>query len=222
MRLLLVEDDADLAVILKRNLAQAGYVTDVCGNGRDAEHLGDTEPYDLVVLDMGLPGRAGVEVLKDWRGRGNRVPVIVLTARDGWTDKVDGLKAGADDYVTKPFRFEELEARIRAVLRRSEGRAEPQLAGGEITLDEDHQNACLPDGTRVELTGTEFRLLRYFLLHAGKVLSRSRLYEHVYEYDEERDSNVIEAYVRRLRTKLGAGIIETRRGQGYVYTGRRG
>ncbi len=217
MRLLLIEDDARLGPQLQAALQAAGYAADLATDGIDGEALGDIEPYDLVVLDLGLPGRPGLEVLANWRARGNRVPVVVLTARGSWQEKVEGFKAGADDYVGKPFQFEELLARIGAVAKRSQGVAAGPLSVAGITLDEQTQSLIAADGTRRQLTGIEYRLLRYFMLNPGKVLSKSRLTEHVYEYDADRDSNVIEVYINRLRQKLGAEVIHTLRGQGDVF-----
>lgn len=219
MRLLLVEDDEKLAGHIKSDLKRHGYVVDVANNGIDGEFLGDETPYDLVVLDLGLPDRPGMEVLRNWRSRENRVPVLILTARDAWHERVDGLKAGADDYLGKPFHPEELLARIDALVRRSHGKAASGLSLAGITLDEERQVAMTPEGKQHELTGTEFRLLRYFMLHPGVILSKSRLTEHVYEGDTDRDSNVIEVYVTRLRHKIGKKLIETRRGQGYIFAG---
>lgn len=215
MRLLLAEDDPQLARNLKKGLSQAGYAVDICDNGIDAEFQGDEEPYDVVVLDLGLPGRSGLEVLKNWRRKNNSLPVLVLTARDAWHERVDGLKAGADDYLGKPFHTEELLARLSALIRRSQGQVPNQLAFSGFTLDEDRQQLLSPDGDAMPLTGVEYRLLHYFLLHPGIILSKSRLYEHVYEGDVERDSNVIEVYVNRLRQKIGRDMIKTLRGQGY-------
>lgn len=217
MRLLLVEDDTALARRLRDDLAAAGYAVDWSDNGADGEYLGDVEPFDAVVLDLGLPRRPGLDVLRHWRQRGNRVPVLVLTARDAWHERVDGLKAGADDYLGKPFHTPELIARVEALIRRSVGRAGEPLAVAGITLDEERQVAVDPAGAEQALTGVEFRLLRYFMLHPGKVLSKSRLTEHVYDGDDDKESNVIEVYVKRLRQKLGQDIIQTRRGQGYVF-----
>ncbi|MCF6236629.1 MAG: response regulator transcription factor [Gammaproteobacteria bacterium] len=219
MRLLLVEDDEKLAGHIKSDLKRHGYVVDVANNGIDGEFLGDETPYDLVVLDLGLPDRPGMEVLRNWRSRENRVPVLILTARDAWHERVDGLKAGADDYLGKPFHPEELLARIDALVRRSHGKAASGLSLAGITLDEERQVAMTPEGKQHELTGTEFRLLRYFMLHPGVILSKSRLTEHVYEGDTDRDSNVIEVYVTRLRHKIDKKLIETRRGQGYIFAG---
>jgi len=216
---LLVEDDEALVKGLLPRLRQAGYAVDVASNGREALFLGETEDYDLVVLDLGLPVVGGLEVLAGWRGRGLTFPVLILTARDSWMEKVQGLRAGADDYLTKPFHTEELLARLQALLRRSHGRVEGQLRVNDILLDEEHQQVRLDSGETVSLTGTEFRLLRYFMMNPGKLLSKGRLTEHVYEQDFDRDSNLIEVYVRRLREKIGRERIETRRGQGYVFRG---
>jgi DNA-binding response OmpR family regulator len=217
MRLLLVEDDRTLADGLAQDLTRAGYAVDRADNGVDAEFMGQVEPYDAVVLDLGLPQRPGLEVLRNWRAGGITTPVVVLTARDAWHERVDGLKAGADDYVGKPFHVEELLARLQAVIRRSEGRPEPQLQAAGLTLDEDRQLVRLADGSSQQLTGTEFRLLRYFMANPGRILSKTRLTEHVYDQDFDRDSNLIEVYVKRLREKIGRERIETRRGQGYLF-----
>ncbi len=217
MRLLLIEDDRLLAESLRQQLAQQGYAVDLADNGVDGEFMGDQEPYDIVVLDLGLPKRPGLEVLKNWRNKGSRVPVIVLTSRDAWHERVDGFKAGADDYLGKPFHLEELSARIQALIRRNHDRPGGYVKCGGLTLDEECQQVILSDGKPYSLTGTEFRLLRYFMLHPGKILSKTRLTEHVYEQDFDRDSNLIEVYVRRLRDLLGKDRILTRRGQGYVF-----
>jgi len=216
VRLLVVEDDADLRAALKAGLTRAGFAVDTADNGVDAEHLGDTEPYDAVVLDLGLPRRPGLDVLRNWRARGNAAPVIILTARDSWQEKVDGFKAGADDYLAKPFHPEELIARINSIIRRRHGEAKGGIQTAQLVLDEERQSVTRR-GQSIALTGTEFRLLRYFMLHPGKILSKTELTEHVYDFDSDRDSNVIEVYIRRLREKLGPGMIETRRGQGYVF-----
>jgi DNA-binding response OmpR family regulator len=218
VRLLLVEDDPALSASLAEDLGRAGFAVDRADNGVDGEHLGATEPYDVVVLDLGLPRRSGLEVLRRWRDKEVDLPVIVLTARDAWHDRVDGFKAGADDYVGKPFHFEELLARIQAVIRRREGRLPVALRSGDLVLDEERQEVVCGH-ERIGLTGTEFRLLRYFMLHPDRVLSKTRLTEHVYDQDFDRDSNLIEVYVRRLREKIGVSRIETRRGQGYVFRG---
>ncbi|ODT38600.1 MAG: DNA-binding response regulator [Lautropia sp. SCN 70-15] len=240
MRLLIAEDDAELGNRLRDRLAREGYAVDLAADGIDAHHLGATEPYDAVILDLGLPGRPGLEVLRGWRAAGNTVPVLILTARDGWAQRVEGLQAGADDYLGKPFHPEELLARVQALLRRAAPAQAPELRVGPWRLDEARQ--CLvaegvpqndaPQGTDAAqetdartaareqpLTATEFRLLRYFMRHPNEVLSKTRLSEHVYDYDGDRDSNVIEVYVRRLRGMIGADRIETRRGQGYLFRG---
>jgi len=217
VRLLVVEDDEALAARLRERLVREGFAVDVAHDGVDGGHLGATEPYDAIVLDLGLPGRGGLELLAEWRAAGNRVPVLILTARDGWSERVEGLRAGADDYLGKPFHTEELVARIHALLRRAAPAGDVALRAPPWRLDEARQCLKHDDGHEQPLTGTEFRLLRYFMRHPDTVLSKSRLAEHVYEYDAERDSNVIEVYVRRLRTLLGAHRIETRRGQGYVF-----
>ncbi|WP_456413027.1 response regulator transcription factor [Thiolapillus sp.] len=217
MRLLLVEDDRTLVEDLTPELRQAGYAVDLATDGQEALFLGETESYDLVVLDLGLPVMNGLEVLRTWRTGGIKAPVLILTARDSWREKVDGLKAGADDYLTKPFHFEELLARLQALLRRSHDKVATRLHGKGMVLDEEHQQILLDDGASLPLTGTEFRLLRYFMMNPGKPLSKTRLTEHVYEQDFDRDSNLIEVYVRRLREKIGKEHIETRRGQGYVF-----
>lgn len=217
MRLLLIEDDAVLGPGIQTALQQAGYAVDLAVDGINAEAMGDIEPYDLAILDLGLPKRPGLSVLSNWRSRGNRLPVVILTARSSWQEKIEGFKAGADDYVGKPFQFEELLARIDAVLKRSHGTSPGPLAYAGITLDETTQTITDPLGRQWELTGTEYRLLRYFMLHPGQILSKTALTEHVYDYDSDKDSNVIEVYVNRLRKKLGDELIVTRRGQGYVF-----
>lgn len=219
MRLLLIEDDQQLANNIQTALRKQGYAIDICDNGIDGEFLGDEEPYDLIILDLGLPQKPGLEVLQSWRSRGNKVSVLILTARDAWHERVDGLKAGADDYLGKPFHMEELLARTDALLRRSHGEASPGLEVAGITLDEEQQTITDNKGEEHALTGTEYRLLRYFMSHPGIILSKSRLTDHVYEGDADRDSNVIEVYVKRLRNKLGNELFETRRGQGYVFPG---
>jgi len=220
MRLLLVEDDTVLAESLRKDLHRAGFAVDHASNGVDGEFMGNEEPYDAIVLDLGLPDRPGLQVLKNWRGGQNKVPVLILTARDAWHEKVEGFQLGADDYLTKPFHVEELVARLNAIIRRRSGEATPTHNVSGFVLDEDHQTVTTPQGDRFELTGTEFRLLRYFMLHPGKILSKSRLTDHVYDFDSEKDSNVIEVYVKRLRQKLGQEVIQTRRGQGYVFEAR--
>lgn len=217
MRVLIVEDDNDLSSQLAHDLTKAGYAVDTADNGIDAEFMGREEPYDLIVLDLGLPQRPGLEVLQNWRKAGSKVPVIILTARDAWHEKVDGFKAGADDYMAKPFHIEELMARMQAVIRRHNDQAGGAFEVAGLMLDEERQTVTTSSGETFELTGTEFRLLRYFMLHPGKLLSKSVLTEHVYEYEADKDSNVIEVYINRLRQKLGKALIETRRGQGYIF-----
>jgi DNA-binding response OmpR family regulator len=202
---------------LKPALVQAGFAVDTADNGMDAEYLGDEEPYDVVVLDLGLPQRPGLDVLANWRSRDNRVPVLILTARDAWHERVDGFKYGADDYLGKPFHVEELLARLQALIRRSGDRPGAVIRTAGLTLDEERQQVMLADGRTFELTGTEFRLLRYFMLNPERILSKSRLTEHVYDQEFDRDSNLIEVYVRRLREKIGQQHIRTLRGQGYLF-----
>lgn len=217
MRLLLVEDDAELGPQLQVALQRAGYAADLATDGIEAEAAGNVEPYDLIVLDLGLPKRSGLEVLSNWRNKHIHTPVIILTARAGWQEKVAGFNAGADDYIGKPFQIEELLVRINAVLKRSATNVIGELQSSHFKLDEQTQSIILNNGEHHDLTGTEFRLLRYFMLHPGHVLSKTVLTEHIYEYDEDKDSNVIEVYVNRLRQKIGADLIQTRRGQGYVF-----
>ena len=221
LRLLLVEDDAELASRIADDLRREGYAVDHSADGVEAEYLGRESIYDAIVLDLGLPGRAGLDVLQAWRGDGITTPVLVLTARDSWSDRVTGLRTGADDYLGKPFHVEELSARLQALLRRSTGRAAAELTAGGLRLDEERQCVYTTVGEEVALTGTEFRLLRYLMSHPDRVLSKGRLTDHVYEEDRDRDSNVLEVYVRRLREKIGHDLIETRRGQGYLFRGRR-
>ncbi len=222
MRLLLVEDHVPLADELTASLTRQGYAVDWLTDGRDAAYQGASEPYDLIILDLGLPGKPGLEVLQEWRAGGLVTPVLVLTARGSWAERIEGLKAGADDYLTKPFHPEELALRIQALLRRAHGLAnQPQLEAAGLQLDESRQ--CVTSGDEViDLTAAEFRLLRYFMLHPGQILSKSHLADHLYDGETERDSNVIEVHVNRLRGKLGRNVIETRRGQGYRFTGERG
>jgi len=217
MRLLLAEDDHDLVVMLKKALQHAGYAVDVTDNGVDAEYLGNEMIYDVAVLDLGLPRRNGIDVLKNWRNTHNPLPVIVLTARNAWHERVDGFKAGADDYLGKPFHVEELLARITALLHRSSQQPGGTLQAVGLSLNEEQQTVTIIDDQTHKLTSIEFRLLRYFLLNVGQVLSKSRLTEHIYDFDSDKDSNVIEVYVRRLRQLIGSDRIETRRGQGYVF-----
>jgi len=219
MRLLLVEDHVPLADELLASLGKQGYAVDWLADGRDAVHQGLSEPYDLIVLDLGLPGLPGLQVLEQWRASGLAIPVLILTARGSWSERIEGLKAGADDYLTKPFHPEELQLRIQALLRRSHGLAnQPRLESAGLHLDEGRQSVST-DGVDIQLTSAEFRLLRYFMLHPEQILSKSHLAEHLYDGENERDSNVIEVHVNHLRRKLGKAVIETRRGQGYRFGG---
>lgn len=216
MRLLLIEDEAELVASLKARLIDAGYVVDVASDGVEGEYLGREYEYDAAILDLGLPQRGGLEVLHNWRDAGISFPVLILTARDSWQDKVIGLQSGGDDYLAKPFHTEELLARLQALIRRHYRQPGNQIQGQGWTLDEETQTVSKGEQS-FQLTGTEYRLLRYFMLNPGKVLSKSRLTEHVYEMDADKDSNVIEVYVKRLRDRLGQDIISTRRGQGYIF-----
>lgn len=214
MRVLVVEDHDALARQLIAALGEAGFVADHAADGEEAGFLGDTEPYDAVVLDLGLPRIDGLTVLKRWREAGRSMPVLILTARDGWTDKVAGLNAGADDYLAKPFAMPELIARLQALVRRAQGRSRPEIAIGRVCIDTAAQRVLL-DGAPVRLTALEYRLLVYLAAHAGRVVSKSELTEHLYAQDFDRDSNTLEVVVGRLRRKLGEQLIETLRGQGY-------
>jgi DNA-binding response OmpR family regulator len=219
MRLLLVEDSIPLADELTASLIRQGYAVDWLTDGRDAAYRGLTDPYDIIILDLGLPGKSGLEVLKEWRSGKMTTPVLILTARSSWAERVEGLKAGADDYLCKPFHPEELLLRVQALLRRSHGLAnQPQLEAGGMQLNEDQQTVKCRDGY-IELTTAEFRLLRYLMLNSNKVLSKAQLADHLYDGETERDSNVIEVHINRLRGKLGRNVIETRRGQGYRFCG---
>lgn len=215
MRLLVVEDDRDLNRQLVTALEQAGYAVDKAFDGEEGFFLGETEPYDAVVLDLGLPGRDGISVLSEWRKIGRKMPVLILTARDRWNDKVRGFDSGADDYVAKPFHMEEILARLRALVRRSAGLASSELACGTVRLDT-KAGRVLVEGNPIKLTSHEFRLLSYLMHHTGRVISRTELVEHLYDQDFDRDSNTIEVFVGRLRKKLGVDIIQTIRGLGYL------
>ncbi|WP_375463366.1 response regulator transcription factor [uncultured Methylobacterium sp.] len=215
MRLLVVEDDRDINRQVVNALEEAGYVADKAYDGEEGGYLGESEPYDAIILDMGLPKADGVSVLQKWRRAGIKTPVIILTARDRWSDKVDGFDAGADDYVTKPFHMEELMARVRALLRRAAGHATSQIACGPVTLDT-RSGRVFVDGNPVKLTSHEYRLLSYLMHHTGRVVSRAELTEHLYDQDFDRDSNTIEVFVGRLRKKLAVDLIQTVRGLGYL------
>jgi two-component system OmpR family response regulator len=214
MRILLVEDDPDLSRQLKRTLADAGYAVDYAADGEEAGFLGETEPYDAIVLDLGLPKVDGATVLEAWRRAKVATPVLILTARGAWSEKVAGFDAGADDYLTKPFHTEELLARLRALVRRSAGHASPSLACGDLRLDPKAARATV-GGEPLRLTSLEYRLLHYLMMHQGRVISRTELVEHLYDQDFDRDSNTIEVFVGRLRKKIGPERVETVRGLGY-------
>lgn len=214
MRILVVEDEPMLAAQLVEGLSEAGYVVDTANNGAAAHFMGETEPFDAAVLDIGLPQMDGITVLKKWRAAGRTMPVLILTARDGWHEKVAGIDAGADDYLTKPFHMEELLARLRALIRRSGGHASAELVCGPLTLDTRSSRVAV-DGRALTLTSHEYRVLSYLMHHQGEVVSRSDLIEHIYAQDFDRDSNTVEVFIGRLRKKLPPGLIGTVRGLGY-------
>ncbi|MGL6044692.1 MAG: response regulator transcription factor [Sandaracinobacteroides sp.] len=214
MRILIVEDEPNLARQLKQTLESAGYAVDRAGDGEEGQYLGETEAYDAVILDLGLPEVDGLTVLDRWRKSGRKMPVLVLTARDSWSDKVAGLDAGADDYLAKPFQSEELIARLRALIRRASGNASSELVAGQVRMDTRSGRVTL-DGEPVKLTAQEYKLLSYLMHHKGKVVSRTELIEHIYDQDFDRDSNTIEVFITRIRKKLGADLITTIRGLGY-------
>ena len=213
-----MEDEPTLRAQLRAGLEEAGYAIDVAGDGREAHFLGASEAYDAVVLDLGLPLLDGLSVLRRWREAGRSMPVLILTARDNWSEKVSGIDAGADDYLTKPFHMEELLARLRGLSRRAAGQASPVLRCGSVALDT-RSGRVTVDGRAVTLTSHEFRVLDYLMHRAGAVVSRTELIEHIYAQDFDRDSNTIEVFVGRLRRKLPPGVIETVRGQGYRLAG---
>lgn len=214
MRVLLVEDEPTLRAQLRTGLETAGYAVDEADNGRDAHFLGESESFDAVILDLGLPMLDGLSVLKRWRASGRTMPVLILTARDNWHEKVAGIDAGADDYLTKPFHSEELLARLRALIRRANGLASPVLQCGEVALDTRSGRVTLA-GEPVALTSHEYKVLSYLMHRPGQVVSRTELTEHIYAQDFDRDSNTIEVFVGRLRKKLPPTLIETVRGMGY-------
>lgn len=214
MRILVVEDERDLNRQIADALTDAGYVVDRAFDGEEGHFLGDTEPYDAVILDIGLPQMDGISVVEKWRRAGRKMPVLMLTARDRWSDKVAGIDAGADDYVAKPFHIEEVLARVRALIRRAAGHASSELWCGPLRLDTRASKADI-GGVPLKLTSHEFRLLAYLMHHMGQVVSRSELVEHLYDQDFDRDSNTIEVFVGRLRKKMGMDMIETVRGMGY-------
>lgn len=217
MRILVVEDEPTLSAQLAVTLQTAGYAVDTAANGRDAGYMGEVETFDAVVLDLGLPMVDGLTVLRRWRALGRTMPVLILTARGDWHEKVAGIDAGADDYLTKPFHMEELLARIRALIRRAAGQASAEIACGPLVLDTRSGRVSV-DGQALSLTSHEFRVLAYLIHHAGEIVSRTELTEHIYAQDYDRDSNTIEVFVGRLRKKLPPGLIETVRGLGYRLT----
>jgi two-component system response regulator PhoP len=221
MRLLIVEDETELRSQLHARLQTAGYAVDAGADGKEGLFLGSEHPFDLAIVDLGLPELSGIEVIKRWRSRGIAFPILILTARDRWQDKVEGLDAGADDYLVKPFQFEELLARVKALLRRSAGVAQSVVRCGPIVLDLGAQSVQV-DSRPVELTAQEYKILEYLMLHTGQVISKTALTEHVYDQDFDLDSNVIEVFIARLRKKLDPDSrlkpIETLRGRGYRFT----
>ena len=214
MRVLVVEDEPRIATDIAAALSAAGYLPDIVANGTDAWFQGDTQDYDLIVLDLGLPGLDGLAVLKRWRAEGRHMPVLVLTARGLWAERVEGIDAGADDYLAKPFRMEELVARVRALIRRSVGHGAAVIEVGPLHLDTRHMRVSI-DGTPVALSPLEYRLVAYLLHHKGRIVPPGELIERLYGDDDARDANALEAVMTRIRKKLGADIIETRRGFGY-------
>ncbi len=214
MRVLVVEDDPDLGRQLSEALSQAGYAVDLAPDGEEGHFLGETEPYDAAVLDLGLPKMDGVRVLEKWRTSGKDMPVLILTARDRWSEKVAGFDAGADDYLTKPFVTEELLARLRALMRRAAGHASAALECGDLRVDTRAARASV-NGEPIKLTAHEYRVLSYLMHHQGRVVPRTELVEHIYDQDFDRDSNTIEVFVGRLRRKIGSNRILTERGLGY-------
>jgi len=214
MRVLVVEDDPDLGRQLSEALSQAGYAVDLAPDGEEGHFLGETEPYDAAVLDLGLPKMDGVRVLEKWRTSGKDMPVLILTARDRWSEKVAGFDAGADDYLTKPFVTEELLARLRALMRRAAGHASAALECGDLRVDTRAARASV-NGEPIKLTAHEYRVLSYLMHHQGRAVPRTELVEHIYDQDFDRDSNTIEVFVGRLRRKIGSNRILTERGLGY-------
>jgi two-component system, OmpR family, response regulator len=214
MRILIVEDEASLAKQLTSSIAEAGYAVDHAADGERADFLAQTEQYDAMVLDLGLPKIDGLTLLQKWRDSGLATPVLVLTARGSWHEKVRGIDGGADDYVSKPFRIEEVLARLRALMRRASGHAAPELRAGGVMLDPRLARVTM-DGEPVKLTSHEFRVLSYLMHHRGRIVSQAEIIEHIYAQDFDRDSNTVEVFIGRLRRKLGASFIETVRGLGY-------
>jgi two-component system, OmpR family, response regulator len=217
VRVLIVEDEPALSHQLATALAGAGYAVDAAADGERADFLARTETYDAVLLDLGLPAVDGLTLLRGWRETGLAIPVLVLTARGSWHETVEGIDTGADDYVSKPFRMEEVLARLRALIRRASGQLQPALSCGSVTLDPRLARVTL-DGTAVKLTGHEYRVLSYLMHHRDRVVSQSELTDHIYAQDFDRESNTVEVFIARLRRKLGASLIETVRGLGYRLT----
>ena len=215
MRALIVEDDRTLAAQVAQAMQDAGFVTDIAHDGQQGEYLGATETYDVAILDLGLPGLPGIEVLTRWRDAGIAMPVLILTARGDWTDKVAGFRAGADDYAVKPFRLDEVVLRAQTLIRRAAGHARPVIAAGILSLDS-QLGVITRDGTPLKLTAFETRILSYLIHHKDRIVSRTELSDHLYEADTDRDFKSIEVVIGRLRRKVGEGVIETRRGEGYV------
>lgn len=215
MRALIVEDDPTLAQQLSDAMMQAGFVTDLAADGVQGEFLGATESYDVAILDLGLPGLSGIEVLTRWRDQGLSLPVLILTARGDWTDKVAGFRAGADDYAVKPFRLDEVVLRAQTLIRRAAGHARPVIPAGRLQLD-GQLGVITRDGMALKLTAFETRILTYLIHHQDRVVSRTELSEHLYEAETDRDFKSIEVVIGRLRRKVGDGVIQTRRGEGYV------
>jgi len=221
MRILVIEDEAQLRNQIREQLQSAGYAVDAAEDGREGFFMGQEYPFDLAVVDLGLPGMSGIEVIQNWRGKGIRFPVLILTARGRWQDKVEGLDAGADDYVVKPFHHEELLARVKALLRRAAGGSQPLFQCGPLSIDTSSQRVTV-NGNELELTAYEYRVIESFVMNPGKVISKTELTEHIYDQDFDRDSNVIEVFIGRLRKKLDPEgdikPIETLRGRGYRFT----
>ena len=217
MRVLIVEDDVTLSQRLKTSLEEAGFIADIADNGHDAEWLGEEKQYQAAILDLGLPGQSGMTVLKQWRKKGGAMPVLILTARNAWHERVDGFNAGADDYLGKPFHMDELVARLRALVRRSQTGQQETVRAGGLSLDELKQHVIDDQGQQHHLTGMEFRLLRCLMQRPNVIFSKNALFDQVYDYDTDNTLNIIEVYVNRLRKKLGKKRILTRRGQGYLF-----
>lgn len=220
MRILLIEDDTEIAERLRSGLEALGFAVEHASDGADGYLMGKDETYDAAILDLGLPKMQGMDVLRRWRAEGSSLPVLVLTARGMWAEKVEGLNAGADDYITKPFHIPEVDARLKALIRRNSGLAAPVITNGNLTLDTASGQVML-DGISIDVTARELRMLNYFMLRVGRIISQAELAEHLYALDDSRESNTIEVYVSRLRRKLGADVITTVRGLGYKMGERR-